>query len=776
MPGPANTQFDRSARWDGDEPQAAAQGPPPPGSGNGAEEWQIVAPAIGLSVVGVVAPVAVGLIAATNALPWRPLATATLVGLLLVAPLGAGIAAALLGLRRVAAALRQEAAGDAAQAVLRVLVAGIVFGYTVVWLAATPLDPVASRCLAVAAFALVIAWGLLLCVMLWPVASMARRYGGMILDVAAISVFLHTGGASVAGWYPLYAVAVFHAGLRFGLRPLLTSAAASLLGFAAVVVSTAAWRRQPALAAGLIVGLGVLPGVLAGAIRGAAAARAAAARAEAERQRTLRAIAQSLRGGDSTGGATLSAAAQLHDILDFAAIEAGTFASPLETFDLRALVLRNLQPLQAKAAESGVALYWRVDPRLPYRMRGQAETLGRILCGLAEHAIEAAQANSVRLTVGAGPEERGELRLDLRLDGVRAEEALPGSSDGVPLQLRLVQRLTGLAGGTFAIRRSGAQRARIDIGLPLAAEAGASAPPLDLGGRPVVIVTEDEVLARDLAEPLGAWNAEPRWSSDADDAFGELVKGDGGPRPIAILDGRDRLLSALGLAHRASRLGTKAPFVLLIAEETQLASLAAVEEGELDGFIPMPVTEPLLAKALYALPLAPHRPGPRAGAAVPPPHARATAEAARPSHDARVTPIAAHPKFAQEAPATLDPRSIEGLRALGGGDGFIDEVLDSFRIDARQIMGRLEDAAAAADRLGFAQGLVALRRAAGHLGGAQLCELTASLQHVGPAELRQNGVLYTQQLEAEIDRLSEALTSFLATEEERRKSQPRSDR
>src|SRR5260370_11921681 len=116
----------------------------------------------------------------------------------------------------------------------------------------------------------------------------------------------------------------------------------------------------------------------------------------------------------------------------------------------------------------------------------------------------------------------------------------------------------------------------------------------------------------------------------------------------------------------------------------------------------------------------------------------------------RITPIAVHPKFAPEAAAAVDARVIEGLRALGGGPGFLNELIETFHADARQIMQRIDHAATAADAAGFARGIVALQRAAGPLGGTQLCELLVSLQGLAAGELRQRGATHVQRLEAEI--------------------------
>jgi HPt (histidine-containing phosphotransfer) domain-containing protein len=126
-----------------------------------------------------------------------------------------------------------------------------------------------------------------------------------------------------------------------------------------------------------------------------------------------------------------------------------------------------------------------------------------------------------------------------------------------------------------------------------------------------------------------------------------------------------------------------------------------------------------------------------------------------------------HPKFVHDTAATLDMRAIDGLRALGGGPGFLREVIETFETDAQQIMESIDQAVASADAVRFAQNLGALRRAASPLGGTQLCELLASLQDLTASELQREGAVHVQRLDAEIDRLAATLIELLPTAEAR---------
>jgi hypothetical protein len=222
-------------------------------------------------------------------------------------------------------------------------------------------------------------------------------------------------------------------------------------------------------------------------------------------------------------------------------------------------------------------------------------------------------------------------------------------------------------------------------------------------------------------------------------------------------------LSALSLAHHAARLGAEAPFVLLVAEHEQIDRLGEVDEGEVDGFVPLPLMASILANALRALPLGTDSVPPRRQAPARP----AQSEPPLAVVPERITPIAAHPKFAPEQPAAVDPRVVDGLRALGGGPGFLRDLTESFRAEARQIMVRLYKAAEAADAAAFGRGLIALHRAAGQLGGTELCELAGSLQRATAGELRQHGPSHVQRLEAGIDRLAAALMQYVAGSEAR---------
>jgi hypothetical protein len=352
-------------------------------------------------------------------------------------------------------------------------------------------------------------------------------------------------------------------------------------------------------------------------------------------------------------------------------------------------------------------------------------------------------------------------------------------ADAIPPRLATATQLVRFIGGDLAIEGATSGVQQVTLRLPISIDTAAPEIILDLAGRPALVVSEDSRFAGDLAELLTAWRANIRWlgGCDAAPTYLDRVKvgkatadrEGGGERPVLIVDGRTQLLPALTFAHHAANTEGEPPFILFVAEASQIEGIAELAAGAFDSLLAAPLSDDLLGSALHALPLfgseaMPSRrvngeaetPEP-APAAVAPPPAAMLAE--------RVTPIAAHPRFAPEAAGIIDTAAIETLRKFGGDDGFFQEVLDSFRDEANQIFDRLKRAAADGDAGAFSAASNALRRGAITVGGTRLAELLLSLTHIGVEDLRGQGAAYTQRIGAELSRLETALLDFAGAPE-----------
>src|SRR5436190_3456157 len=335
--------------------------------------------AIALSGVAAAVPITFILLPGLRGLIAPPRLGNALLGLLLLGPAAVGLGVGLSGLARVSRSLG-TASQMSEQAVLRIFVAALLFGHAVALATVFDPTPASSRPLPIAVAGLVVGWLVLLATILWPAASVWLGRGAMVFDAALISAFLHFGGNEAAGWYPLYLLLTAYAGFRFGIGALMSSAALGVIGFAAVAATTEFWQQQLALTVECGLALLLLPLLVQDPIRAVAAARRSAAAATKVKTRFISILAEALRGpltgvpdpshADSAQPEPTELPPQIADILDLAAIEAGTYAPLAEPFDLYALVNDALAGGHAMAESKGIALRGRIDPYLPYRLRG----------------------------------------------------------------------------------------------------------------------------------------------------------------------------------------------------------------------------------------------------------------------------------------------------------------------------------------------------------------------------------------------------------------------
>jgi signal transduction histidine kinase/HPt (histidine-containing phosphotransfer) domain-containing protein len=748
----------------------------------------VLAGAIGLSIASVAVPIVLATSPGMRGLLGRPPVDNILLVLLLLAPAAVGLATGLSGLARVARSVA-KAEYEAEHAVLRILVAALLFGAVAASVGLLGIMDRASLSLPIAASGLIAAWLLLLHIMLWPTRSITRRCCASLMDAALISAFLYAGGENAAGWYPLYLLATCYAGFRFGVAALSWSAALSLLGFAGVVATTGFWREQPALTAGLILALALVPALLAVALRQLAEQGAAAGAADVARARFISAVTEGLRtplealldGGSPSDDARpehSAALSSIRDLLAVAAIEAGTFAPRIEAFDLHALLNDTLASRRHVAATKGIALRWRIDPYLSSRVCGWREPIERVLGNLIDYAIGATEAGAVRVAVAASADQGTRvpliLTIDCGADPIAAETAAiidPFAASGHDaLGLAFVRRVLGLMGGCIGIDAVAAGQTRFTMELVLAKDMTTTEISPGSASCPVLIVTADSLFAGEVCEYLEGWDAAVLWIGEAEAALEYIAWLDPAVRAVLLVDGRTKPLAAMGLVDRALGMNGAAPFVLFVAAQGQLARLAELDDSEVDAFLPAPLQPQLLVNALHTLPLRSDPGGWQKPAAALTDNSMTSAgaeqQAAAPAAD-RVTPIAAHPRFAADPTPTIDAQVIEKLQELGGEDDFLHDVIETFRSDAAQIMRRIDRAAAVADPVAFAQGLRALRQAAGHVGGTRLCQLAVSLRGLTGNDLRDHGSAHLHRLNAQIDRLTAGLRQYFGEVEAR---------
>jgi signal transduction histidine kinase len=591
-------------------------------------------------------------------------------------------------------------------------------------------------------------------------------------------------------------------------RPLTASLILCIALTLAMAVAVAMRPDQPVVL-GVMAGATLFVAVVAGACWWLARAKRQAETANAAKTRLLTALGDDLRKplrDIARAGASIDRSAfdagewdkiarmrldaramllQLEDIRICLDIEAGSFAPETRSFDLYRLVNGIVASLRSEAAERGIVVALRVDPLLPYQLRGWPHQLRQVLIGLLTYIVQRSGKTKLRLVMDAAKFEAEQVTLrvtvasgaaDAPTSGEPAEP--PAIEPGRPFGMAMVQRLAVLMGGRLEMERDPSGALRLTVELPFTIDQATLALPLDLAHLPALIVTKDQNFVGEFVEPLDAWRADTRWIGAGDAALQYLEAFDASDRrPLLIVDGRGDVLRALSFAHRAVSLPAgPPPYLLFVADEARMDSVIGLADEDFDGILPAPFTTAALRSVLHAmrvepadwfladaLPMAPEEdptPPVVASPAAAPATIAPLEPASRPTAIAIVTEIAAHPRFAESSAAVIDERAIGALWSLGDDREFFDGIIEAFRSDSRRVIGELSAAAAAADPHQFEEGVQALRRCTANFGGGRLRELLLSLRNLAPTELQRQGSAYVQRLEAEIGKLEMTLVDY----------------
>jgi len=574
-------------------------------------------PALLLALAAATAGLPIGVVVAPGglALLATPRSGIVLATALVVAPASVLLVLSLRGGEALRGIATAPPGGEIRRGIERIVLAAGMLAYAIGLGVIVPFEDAVSGCVVVASLGLACAWLFLLHAFFNSVPSSVRCAVAIAVDVGLVSAFLHAGDFLTAGWSAAYLYLVIRDG--GGWR----AVAAPLAGFAAVAATTAFWWAQPLLLLGSLAAVAVVPAYVGALLRRAAGSAAASDSADAARSRLYAGLGDGVRDSLKSvlrAGARLdrtdlspedaeilarmllsarAALVQIDAMPTYAAIEAGEFAPETRSFDLYQLIHGAVATLRPQAADRGTALGVRIDPRLPYELRGWPHHLRQLLIALAAAAIRGSERATVAVQLElvelAGEAVR--LSISVRQQGGRAQARAqdPG--------LAVAGRLAEAMGGRLIAATRRAFEATAE--LPFMLDRATAALLLDLDQLPVLIMSEDGAFAAELDATLCPWRAVPRWIGAGDEAFAEIEALVPDPqRPVLIVDGRDDVLSALSWAHRAIRASpAAAPYVLFVAAEARIDSVIGLADGVLDAILSAPFTPGVLQSTLHAL-------------------------------------------------------------------------------------------------------------------------------------------------------------------------------
>jgi PAS domain S-box-containing protein len=325
----------------------------------------------------------------------------------------------------------------------------------------------------------------------------------------------------------------------------------------------------------------------------------------------------------------------INDVLDFSKVEAGKMELDLHRFELSDFMRELAVILSANVGSKDIEVLFRLDPRLPPALVGDATRLRQVLLNLAGNALKFTERGEVVLALtllgedGAGPQKKARLRFEVIDTGIgipaeklqhifegfsQAEQSTSRRYGGTGLGLAISRRLVALMGGELAVDSRVGEGSRFHFDLVMdAAPASIDADDAAQRGLKVLIV-DDNPMAREVLQGIGAslgWDCDLAASGEQALAVIHEAARRGEPHyDLILMDWRMPGLDGWETSRRIrDSHESDAPVIIMVTAHGRelLAERSEQEIQSLGGYLVKPVTASMLhdavAEATSGLPL-----------------------------------------------------------------------------------------------------------------------------------------------------------------------------
>ncbi len=227
------------------------------------------------------------------------------------------------------------------------------------------------------------------------------------------------------------------------------------------------------------------------------------------------------------------------DILDFSKIEAGKLDLEPAPFNLPQEVEEIGQLLAPRAAEKGVDLVVRIAPNVPDRVIGDQLRIRQILTNLVGNSIKFTHIGYVLLEIECEPPRGKKAVITMRVKDTgigiskkqqkilfekftQVDSTITKKYGGTGLGLAISKQLTEMMGGSVALESERQKGSTFTVTLPLVLDKsyrGSSVPTASLANLSLLVIGEDSMSRKVLAELLESWNIQYQTASTGKDAL-----------------------------------------------------------------------------------------------------------------------------------------------------------------------------------------------------------------------------------------------------------------
>jgi CheY-like chemotaxis protein/serine phosphatase RsbU (regulator of sigma subunit)/HAMP domain-containing protein/anti-sigma regulatory factor (Ser/Thr protein kinase) len=276
----------------------------------------------------------------------------------------------------------------------------------------------------------------------------------------------------------------------------------------------------------------------------------------------------------------------INDILDFSRIEAGRIELAERTFDLEEEMNRVMSIVSGRVRGKKVELMMSYDVQAPKMVRGDNLRLRQVLFNLAGNAVKFTEEGYILLDVKclARDHDSARFRVSVQDTGIgisedkqeeifdhftQADYSSTRAFGGTGLGLAISRSLVGIMGGDLKVESKPDRGSTFyfELELPLAQGLPEERPGRTLEGIKVLVVDDNEINRRILAEYLAGWKADCVMADNAASALSILEENlkNRSSFDLAIIDFAMPGMDGLDLARkiRRNRVLDQMPIIIL---------------------------------------------------------------------------------------------------------------------------------------------------------------------------------------------------------------------